>query len=256
GSHIHFDGTEVTTHHGRKRFVIYHIVTTCLGTPPTTFEYEYYDSSKEYHKIGPITPLAFYEKHVKPVYNVDEKVCLVHDPRASHPYNKLYTVEYLGNIVGSRETLYNNQEISVLKKAAYDSIKADEAKFGIMDLSILNTELFFNSTWPCQNKASRLEYGESLMTHAMVFTGVHVEKSLSLNTNQTAGQQQQQTPKPSNDSNHVSSDEQGTLNNNELARNNSDNLVCVCMCDNQFFLFDSSQRVMDPSALLNQINYV
>ncbi|CAF1577504.1 unnamed protein product, partial [Didymodactylos carnosus] len=42
-----------------------------------------------------------------------------------------------------------------------------------------------------------------------------------------AGQQQQQTPKPSNDSNHVSSDEQGTLNNNELARNNSDNLVCV-----------------------------
>lgn len=50
------------------------------------------------------------------------------------------------------------------------------AKYGILDLKIFDTQLYFNSDFPCQNKASRLEYGESLMTHAMVFTGVHVEK--------------------------------------------------------------------------------
>jgi len=102
----------------------------------------------------------------------------------------LYTVEYLGNIVGARETLYNNQPIHILKKAVYDSIKADEpvwmgvdfgkhmhAKYGILDMNIFDTELFFDSKFPCQNKASRLEFGESLMTHAMVFTGIHVEKN-------------------------------------------------------------------------------
>jgi bleomycin hydrolase len=54
------------------------------------------------------------------------QVCLVHDPRVSHPYGRLYTVEYLGNIVGGQKTLYNNQPIRVLKQAVYDSIAADE----------------------------------------------------------------------------------------------------------------------------------
>ena len=44
-----------------------------------------------------------------------------------------------------------------------------------MDMKIYDTEMYLNSKFPCQDKASRLEYGESLMTHAMVFTGVHVE---------------------------------------------------------------------------------
>ena len=53
------------------------------------------------------------------------------------------------------------------------------AKYGILDLKIFDTQLYFKSAFPCQNKASRLEYGESLMTHAMVFTGVHVERRSS-----------------------------------------------------------------------------
>ncbi len=53
-------------------------------------------------------------------------------------------------------------------------------------MKIFDTQLYFNSNFPCQNKASRLEYGESLMTHAMVFTGVHVEKrSSNENVDQT-----------------------------------------------------------------------
>jgi bleomycin hydrolase len=57
------------------------------------------------------------------------------------------------------------------------------AKYGILDLKIFDTQLYFNADFPCQNKASRLEYGESLMTHAMVFTGVHVEKRSSNENN-------------------------------------------------------------------------
>ncbi|CAF1639722.1 unnamed protein product [Adineta ricciae] len=168
---------------------VHRIVTICLGSPPEQFTFEYYDSSKQYQKIGPISPIDFYQQIVKPIYNIDNKICLVHDPRVSHDYGRLYTVEYLGNIVGGEKTRYNNQPLRVLKQAVYDSIAADEAvwfgvdfgkhmhaKYGILDMNIFNTELYFDSHFPCQNKASRLEYGESLMTHAMVFTGVHVEK--------------------------------------------------------------------------------
>lgn len=53
---------------------IFRIVGICLGIPNETFVWEYYDKNKAYNRIGPITPLEFYDKHVKPHFNVDEKV--------------------------------------------------------------------------------------------------------------------------------------------------------------------------------------
>lgn len=50
----------------------------------------------------------------------------MNDPRPQNPYNRLYTVEYLGNMVGGRKTLYNNQPVDVLKKLAAVSIKDGE----------------------------------------------------------------------------------------------------------------------------------
>ena len=50
----------------------------------------------------------------------------MNDPRPQNLYNRLYTVEYLGNMVGGRKTLYNNQPVDVLKKLAAASIKDGE----------------------------------------------------------------------------------------------------------------------------------
>lgn len=55
--------------------VIYRIVGICLGIPPATFEWQYYDKSKVFNTVGPITPLDFYLTHVRPVFDVVEKVC-------------------------------------------------------------------------------------------------------------------------------------------------------------------------------------
>lgn len=55
--------------------IIYRIVGICLGIPPATFEWNFYDKSKVFQSIGPISPIDFYEKHVKPVFDVTEKVC-------------------------------------------------------------------------------------------------------------------------------------------------------------------------------------
>ncbi|XP_037665956.1 bleomycin hydrolase isoform X3 [Choloepus didactylus] len=114
-----------------------------------------------------------------------EEICLVNDPRPQHKYNRLYTVDYLGNMVGGRKTLYNNQPIDFLKKMVAASIKDGEAvwfgcdigkyfngKLGLSDMNVYDYELVFGVSLKNMSKAERLTFGESLMTHAMTFTAV------------------------------------------------------------------------------------
>lgn len=106
---------------------IYNIVGICLGIPPDAFTWEYYDKSKKYNSVGPIKPLEFYEKYVKPYFNVDDKVCLVTDPRPTNQYGKAYTVDCLGNVIGGRPVLYNNQPVELLMELVTKSLKNGEA---------------------------------------------------------------------------------------------------------------------------------
>jgi bleomycin hydrolase len=106
---------------------IYNIVGICLGIPPEKFTWEYYDKNKKYASVGPITPVEFYEQYVKPYYNVDDKVCLVTDPRPSNEFGKGYTVDCLGNVVGGRSVFYNNQPVDVLIDLITKSLKDNEA---------------------------------------------------------------------------------------------------------------------------------
>ncbi|XP_056414982.1 bleomycin hydrolase [Hyla sarda] len=164
---------------------VYRVVSICLGSPPETFTWEFRDKEKTYHKIGPVTPQEFYTEHVKPLYNVEDKICLVNDPRPQNPFEKLYTVQFLGNMAEGRKTLYNNQSIDVLKKLAAASIKDGEAvwfgcdvgkhfqgKLGINDMNVFDHELVFGVSVKNMNKAERLIFGDSLMTHAMALTAV------------------------------------------------------------------------------------
>lgn len=176
----------------KKMTVIYRVVGICLGIPSETITWQYYDKSKNYHCIGPITPKDFYEKHVKPYFNVDDKICLVTDPRPSNPYGKLYTVDCLGNVVGGRLTLYNNQPPELLMKLCAESIKNNETvwfgcdvgkrlvnKHGIQDMKAYDFELMFGTDIHVGlSKADRLLYGDSMMVHAMAFTAVSTDVSL------------------------------------------------------------------------------
>ncbi|GJD09185.1 Bleomycin hydrolase [Galdieria sulphuraria] len=165
---------------------VYRIVSICLGVVPTVFDWEFEDKDKKYHCYKNLTPQAFYREYVG--YCVDDKICLVHDPRPQHPYGKLYTVDYLGNMVSGLRVRYNNQPIETLKSCALESIKNGEAvwfgcdvgkflqrQLGYMDLRIFDYDLVFGTSLLGQNKAERLEYGESQMTHAMVLTAVSCE---------------------------------------------------------------------------------
>ncbi|XP_017852552.1 bleomycin hydrolase isoform X2 [Drosophila busckii] len=169
---------------------IYKVVGICLGIPAETFTWEYYDKSKNYQSIGPISSLEFYERYVKPHFNVEDKVCLVTDPRPTSSYDQAYTVDCLGNVVGGRPVLYNNQPVELLLTMVTKSLKAGEAvwfgcevskrfasKQGIEDMDVHDFKLVFDiDIQTTFSKADRLIYGESAMTHAMVFTAVSVDQ--------------------------------------------------------------------------------
>ena len=84
---------------------IFRVVCICLGNPPETFIWKYGDKDKNYQKTGPITSLKFYREHVKLLFNMEDKIRLVNDPRPQHKYNKLYPVDYLSNMVRGRKPL-------------------------------------------------------------------------------------------------------------------------------------------------------
>lgn len=49
------------------------------------------------------------------------------DPRSTSQYGKAYTVDCLGNVVGGRKCIYNNQPIELLLEMTAKSIKGNEA---------------------------------------------------------------------------------------------------------------------------------
>lgn len=54
-------------------------------------------------------------------------MCLVTDPRPTNPFNHAYTVDCLGNVVGGRPIVYNNQPPELLLQLVGKSIKEGEA---------------------------------------------------------------------------------------------------------------------------------
>ena len=78
-----------------------------------------------------------------------------------------------------------------MKQATISSLKANEpvwfgcdvGKFFHRDLGVMDTNLFeFDSFYGINfgmDKGSRLEYGDSQMTHAMLFTGVDLDSKNS-----------------------------------------------------------------------------
>jgi len=162
---------------------VYRILCICMGKPPKTFDLEYRDKDKEFHRDTNLTPQSFYEKYIG--WNLDDYVSLINAPTADKPFGRSYTVRFLGNVKEGAGVRYLNLEIGELKKAAIAQMQdgfpvwfgCDVGKHsdrsGIMDMDILQTEALLSTKFS-MTKAERLDYGQSLMTHAMVFQGVNL----------------------------------------------------------------------------------
>ena len=104
--------------------VIYRVLCIHLGTPPESFDWQWTDKDKQFHRDGVLTPQEFAAKYVD--LPVADYVCLVHDPRPTSPVGRTFTVEYLGNVIGAPPVTYLNVDMSVIKDIAARTIEGGE----------------------------------------------------------------------------------------------------------------------------------
>jgi len=160
----------------------YKILSYSLGEPVQKFDFEYRDDDKQFHADRGLTPKSFYDKYIG--WNLDDYVSIINSPTDDKPYNKTYTVEMLGNVVGGRQVKHLNVTMDNFKDLAIKQLKdgqsvwfgcdvgkSSERQKGIMDVNYYKKDELLDVDLS-MSKAERLDYGESLMTHAMVITGV------------------------------------------------------------------------------------
>ncbi|MFM0816797.1 aminopeptidase C [Streptococcus suis] len=164
---------------------IFNFLAVNLGLPPRSFDFAYRDKNNVYHRDTNVTPQAFYEKYVG--LKLSDYVSIINAPTTDKPYNKSYTVELLGNVVGAPAVRYLNVEMNRFKELAIAQLKAGESVWFGSDVgqsSNRQTGIMATNTYDFssglgihfhQDKAGRLDYSESLMTHAMVLTGVDLD---------------------------------------------------------------------------------
>lgn len=187
---LHKEGKDLDELRARKTRMlgeIYRLLCICLGEPPKTFTFEYRDKDNNFHREEGLTPKSFFEKYVG--VDLSDYVSLINAPTEDKPYGRSYTVQYLGNVKEGNAVRYLNLPIEELKKAAIaqmkdgqpvwfgcDVGKHSERDSGIMDLDIRGLEDLLDTRFT-MTKAERLDYGQSLMTHAMVFQGVNLDEN-------------------------------------------------------------------------------
>jgi len=163
---------------------VYNLLAISLGTPPAAFDFEYRDEEKNYHLDQDLTPKSFYEKYID--LNLEDYVSIINAPTDDKPFMKSYTVDMLGNVVDGKEVKYLNLEMADFKALAVKQLEQGESVWfgcdvgqsstrdsGIMALDAYDVEDLFDVDLT-MTKAERLDYGESMMTHAMVLTGVDI----------------------------------------------------------------------------------
>ena len=164
--------------------VIYRVLCIHLGTPPDHIDWQWTDSGREFHRDGVLTPQEFAARYVD--LPIDDYVCLVHDPRSSSPAGRTFTVQYLGNVLGAPPVIYLNVDMPVLKGIAAQALQQGEPvwfgcdvgqmmsnEYGVWDASLYDLPSVYDTAFTL-DKADRLVYHETQMTHAMLFTGVDI----------------------------------------------------------------------------------
>lgn len=164
---------------------VYGMLCHFLGEPPATFTLEYQDDDRGYHVHRDLTPVEFWSGYSD--VRLDDFVSVINAPTPDKPFGKTYTVDYLGNVVDGRRVLYLNLAVEEFRALAQQQLLdgrpvwfgCDVGQMSDRSSGLLDTEQFdygaalgvaFNLS-----KGERLMYGESLMTHAMVLTGVNLD---------------------------------------------------------------------------------
>ncbi len=163
----------------------YGLLCCFLGCPPKAFDFAWRDRNGTFHRDNDLSPRRFYEKYFGKNY-LSGYVSLINAPTPEKPYDRTYTVRFLGNVVGGRAVKYLNLPSEELARAASGQIRAghpvwfgcDVGKWSDRKAGILDTALFpYDEALGvsfAMSKGDRLDYGETCLTHAMMLLGVDI----------------------------------------------------------------------------------
>lgn len=171
---------------------VYNVLTATLGEIPEKFDVVLHDKDGKLIEDKGMDAHSFFEKYIGA--DIDDYVSLINSPTEDKPFNKTYTIKYLGNIVEGRIVKHLNLPIEELKKAAVKQLKDGypvwfgcdvgrssivEDERAILDTKAVDYESLFNVDLKL-SKEDALDYGYSMMTHAMTFTGVQMDGNEAL----------------------------------------------------------------------------
>ena len=171
---------EARAHKEKRVSDIWNMLCIHLGTPPTSFDWQWRDKDDKFHRKGEMTPQEFAAEYV----DVDWRnyVCIVNDPR--NAYYQTYTVDYLQNVAGGPPVVYLNvpsdEMKAITQKLLEDGIpvwmgcdvgKEMDEKV-ILGCESFNVSGLYGVEYG-MDKENRLRHGQTMMT-MMLFTGVDV----------------------------------------------------------------------------------
>ena len=169
--------------HKEKRIAdVWKMLCIHLGTPPKTFDWQWRDKDDKFHRKGRMTPQQFAAEYVDIEW--EDYVCIVNDPR--NEYYRTYTIDFLQNVAGGPPVVYLNVPSKEMKAVTQrlledgmpvwmgcDVGKEMDRKKGLWDADLFDVEGLYGVEYG-MDKAARLRHNQTMMTHAMLFTGVDV----------------------------------------------------------------------------------
>ena len=156
------------------------------GIPPVKFDFEYTDKDNKYHLVKGLTPKSFFDKYIGS--EIDEFVSIINAPTEDKPFNKSYTIDYLGNVVGGKLVKHLNLPMDRMIELILSQLKDNQIVWFGSDVSFYGDRL--NGEWNDKafdyetpfalsfdtEKGAGLDYRISQMNHAMCITGVNLTK--------------------------------------------------------------------------------
>ncbi len=159
----------------------------CLGEPPASFDVRAHDKDKKLVEHLGMTPLGFYREFLAERF--DDYVSVISANTADKPFGRTYTIERLGNVAETGQVKHLNLSIERLKELALSMLRDNRPVWfgsdvgqsslrddGLLDPAAIDVDAIFG-TQVEMDRATRLDYGDSCMTHAMVLQGVDVDAS-------------------------------------------------------------------------------
>lgn len=163
----------------------YSFLCACYGVPPTEFDFEYKDKDGKVTVERNLTPKSFTEKYIGSF--LDEYISIINAPTEDKPFDKTYTVKYLGNVIGGKKVCYLNLTIDEMKELVIKQLKdgelvwfgSDCGKYGDGAKAAWDPEQYDDAALTGLDieisKENMLNYHVSQMNHAMVITGVNLD---------------------------------------------------------------------------------